>query len=158
MAFREAVGKSERGVGDLRILPRPELVDTAFVGDGHDVPGGARNRVPREERLSFRLEKTVVLLVKDLSIAGCCQHGLSRWNDTVDVVNVVEDDVGAIVCVTVFGRIETVRRTCGTHQGQLERHGRVAVGNVGLCEAGQVPLHPTERVVQRQRRTRDFSR
>ena len=48
LPFGEVVGKSERGVGDFRVFPRTELVDSRFVGDGHDVSGRTTDGRPSE--------------------------------------------------------------------------------------------------------------
>ena len=60
--------------------------------------------------------------------------------------------------VEVFRGIETVGGPRAANHGELERHRGVTVGDVGLGKAGQIPLLPTEGVVQRQRRAGDFAR
>ncbi len=59
--------------------------------------------------------------------------------------------------IRVFRGIETVRRAGATDHGEFEGHRGVTVRNVGLSKAGQIPLHPTEGVVQREGRSGNFT-
>ena len=60
--------------------------------------------------------------------------------------------------VEVFRGIETVGGPRAANHGELERHRGVTVGDVGLGKAGQIPLHPAERIGQGKGRACDLSR
>ena len=101
LACGEVVFKSECGVGDFGIFPRLVLVDARGVGDGHDVSRCTRDRRPGQCRLSRRREKTVGFVVEDRSVAWGNLGGLSRRYDAVDVVHIIQHDVGVEIRIGV---------------------------------------------------------
>ena len=150
MAFGQVVRESERCVRDFRIFPRAEFVHTALVRDGDNVARCTAHRRPCQDGLGRRGEQTVSLGVEHLAVRRRGQHGLSGRYNAVDVVNVIQHQVGVIGVVRIFRGVETVGRTRASNHRQHERHGGVAVRDVALSQAGQIPFHPTEGVVQGQ--------
>ena len=81
--------------GEPGALPGPISCDTFRIRDRQDVPACVHDGGPGQRRSPISAEQQLRAIVEDAAIIGSDQLGSCWWEDAVDVVDVLENEVGA---------------------------------------------------------------